>query len=85
MNSDTDVRGEVVSAIEKVLTDSGRSKCAFADAATLTGDLGLDSLDLAVLVVTLEQRLGVDPFRDTTANARTLGDLVSVYNMALKV
>ena len=40
---------------------------------------------LAVLVVTLEQRLGVDPFRDTTANARTLGDLVSVYNTALKV
>ena len=58
-----DVRAAVADAINKVLTDSGRPAREFADDDTLTGTIGLDSLDLAVMVVTLEQTLGVDPFR----------------------
>lgn len=76
------LRQSIVNAINKVRTDSGRPAVECSDDAALTDDLGLDSLDLAVLVVSLEKELGVDPFRDGTANARTLRDLVAVYSKA---
>lgn len=76
------LRQSIVNAINKVRTDSGRPVIECSDDAALTDDLGLDSLDLAVLVVSLEKELGVDPFRDGTANARTLRDLVAVYSKA---
>lgn len=42
---------------------------------------GLDSLDVAVLVVRLEEILGVDPFRDAglTRYPRTLGEMAALY------
>ena len=53
------------------------------DGHLLMGELELDSLDLAVLVVTLDKELGIDPFQDGSATARTLGDVVDVYRQAL--
>ena len=50
---------------------------------TLSGDLGLESLDLAQLVAELELRLGVDPFaQGATARIVTVGELISVYEKA---
>ena len=79
--SDT-IRATIVQTINKIRVDSGREPVTPDDQETLTGGMGLDSLDLAVLVVSLEKELGVDPFRDGTASARTLGELVSVYKQA---
>jgi acyl carrier protein len=72
--------GEVVAqVINRVLTDSGRPARQLQAADTLTANLGLDSLDLAVMVVGLEQALGVDPFRQGAAAVLTYGELVTLY------
>ena len=77
-----ELRRQIVDAINKILADSARSPRDLSDEESLTADVGLDSLDLAVLVVSLEQQLGVDPFRDGSATVRTVGDLVTVYAKA---
>ncbi len=47
----------------------------------LVADLGLDSMDLAVIVATLEERTGTDPFaqRVAIASVHTVADLVRAY------
>lgn len=80
--SDGNIRQTVIDTINKIRTDLGREQLAPQDSDALMGELGLDSLDLAVLVVSLEKELGVDPFRDGSKTARTLGDLVVVYQEA---
>ena len=49
-------------------------------------DCGLDSLGLAVVVARLEDRLGVDPFSDTSdwTFPVTLGDFIQLYENAAK-
>lgn len=79
--SDT-MRETICSIINQVRTDSGREAIEILDGHQLTAEIGLDSLDLAQLVVALEKELGVDPFRDGTASARTVGELVAVYEQA---
>ena len=84
MSKEADVRCHIVAAIDKILTGSGRTTRPFADDEGLTDDMGLDSLDLAVLVVSLEQQLGVDPFRNDSAAVRSLADLVDIYMSAVE-
>jgi acyl carrier protein len=44
-------------------------------------DSGLDSLSFAVLVIRLEETLGVDPFNEEQVTFPvTFGDLVSLYD-----
>ena len=83
-NQSDDLRQAIVDTINKIRTDLGRDKLTPSDSDALTGELGLDSLDLAVLVVSLEKQLGVDPFRDGSATARTLAELTAVYEQATK-
>lgn len=84
--------GEVLAAIraavETVYRDTARSPRDVAADALLGADLGLDSLDMAQIVVLLERSLGVDPFRDHAPAAqrgpvRTVGHLVTLYSSAL--
>ena len=82
--TDSDLRQSIVDTINKVRTDSGREAIEARENDVLTGELGLDSLDLAVLVVTIKKSLSVDPFREGSATARTLGELVAVYEQAVK-
>lgn len=69
--------------INRILTDSGRPERTLRDEDALVGTLGLDSLDLAVLVVGLEQALGVDPFRQGARPVTTFGELVRLYESVL--
>jgi acyl carrier protein len=80
--SNPSVAEVVTGVINRVLTDSGRPARQPGSDDTLTGTLGLDSLDLAVLVVGLEQALGVDPFRQGARAVRTYGELVELYTTA---
>ena len=82
MSNANATRQTIVDTINKIRTDLGRETVTPEDSDALTGELGLDSLDLAQLVVSLEKELGVDPFRDGSATARTLGELVQVYEQA---
>ena len=51
------------------------------DATTqlLGGGLPLDSLDLALLVVEMEEATGFDPFASGFVNFRTVGELAQLY------
>ena len=82
--SDKPLRKTIVSVINKVRTDSGREPLEPQDGDGLMSDIGLDSLDLAQLVAELERATGVDPFRSGGQAARTLGDLVQVYEAQVK-
>lgn len=77
------IEEQISATINQVLTQSGRPSRTFAADETLLGDIGLDSLDLAEVVVTLEQKLGVDPFRQGAAGVRTFGDFVQSYSRAV--
>ena len=76
------VQSTVIAVINRVLTDSGRPAKSIELADSLTGTLALDSLDLAVLVVGLEQALGVDPFRNGAQPVLTVGEVIHVYETA---
>ena len=53
----------IFAAINEVLDESGRDQVRSIERGTsLRNDLGLDSLDLAVLTVKIEAKLGVDVF-----------------------
>lgn len=45
----------------------------------LGGELPIDSLDLATLLVVLEKRFGYDPFRDGFRRFTTAGELAAIY------
>jgi acyl carrier protein len=83
-----DVAAAVREAILAVYRDTGRSPRETPAASLLGSDLGLDSLDLAQIIVLLERSLGVDPFRDARATTphppiRTVDHLVTLYADAL--
>jgi len=83
-----DVAATVREAILAVYRDTGRSPLETPAASLLGSDLGLDSLDLAQIIVLLERSLGVDPFRDARATTphppiRTVSHLVTLYSDAL--
>lgn len=77
------VREQVVAAIDSILEGKGKPVRPWADSDPLLQATGMDSLDLAVLVVTLEADLGVDPFRDGRSAVRTIGELVATYESAI--
>ncbi len=81
--TNTAVRTTVHRIIHRILSESGRPIAPLRDEDALMSTVGLDSLDLAVLVVGLEEELGVDPFRDGRGAVRTVGELVDVYEDAL--
>jgi acyl carrier protein len=45
----------------------------------LGGDLPLDSMDLATVVLELETRTGYDPFKEGFINFRTVDELARLY------
>ena len=75
---------QILSQIEKLVTDivsAKGAKPAAIDATTelLGGGVGMDSLDLAVLVRELEETTGHDPFADGFIEFRTAGELAKLY------
>jgi acyl carrier protein len=83
-----DVAAAVREAILAVYRDTGRPPRETLASSLLGSDLGLDSLDLAQIIVLLERALGVDPFRDARATTphppiRTVDHLVTLYADAL--
>ena len=78
------LRNEVRRTIAEVARDAGREINQIEEGDLLRETLGLDSLDLAVVVVRLEQKLGIDPFRVRQRSLRTVGDLISAYEEILQ-
>ena len=65
----------LVKIINEVLDESGRDNAsAVCRDSRLRADLGLDSLDLAVLTVKIEAKFGVDVFANGIVN--TVGEIL---------
>jgi acyl carrier protein len=84
MNQSENIRATVQGKIQQVLEQTSRPRMSFEDDDLLFVEIGLDSLDLAQVVVALEQQLGVDPFRKSGTAIRTFGDLVRAYQSELE-
>jgi acyl carrier protein len=50
------------------------------ESVLLGQNLGLDSLDLATLIVTLQEKTRHDPFRSGFVMFRTVGELVNLFS-----
>ena len=83
MNKSPNVHEAVHQTIQRVRAETGRPPCEIPSDGPLAEAVELDSLDWAVVVVALEQELGVDPFRQATQNVQTLAQLVALYEQAL--
>jgi acyl carrier protein len=77
------LRAVIVDEIRRIATEHKRTLGPLEDTSPLLS-IGLDSLCLAVLIVRLEEELGVDPFSsdDEIEFPYTLGDLIRTYEVA---
>lgn len=84
--SRTQVATLIRQTIAQILRDNGggREMADIDDEDDLRRTLGFDSLDLAVLVIRLEQQLGIDPFRQRTHRVHTVGQLIALYQQAVQ-
>ena len=53
-----------------------------ASSVLLGEALGIDSLDLAILVVSLEEQTGLHPFEQGFVMFKTVGELVQLFSRA---
>jgi len=80
---DMDIRAEIVDQFKQVALEQDKTLAPLTDDLPLL-DSGLDSLCFAVVVVRLENALGVDPF-SSDEDVRfpvTFGDFVGFYKNA---
>ncbi len=79
MNVD-EVRGCIQKIVDGIRRQKGFPTVPLAEQTRfLDGQLGIDSLDLAVVVTELEQTTRKDPFKHGFRNFRTVGELARIY------
>ena len=76
-----DLEQRIYAVVTKVVRDRSPDAPEVAPHHGLTTELGLESLDLARIVASLELELEADPFSSLVpiTDVRTVGDLVSAY------
>jgi acyl carrier protein len=77
-------KDELIEAVQeiilRILRDKGNDPLEIdADTVIIGGDIPIDSLDLATIVVELETRTGKDPFAAGFLNFTTVGELAELY------
>jgi acyl carrier protein len=73
----------VVTELQRILADKGEPHGPItAGSLLLDGDLAIDSLDLATLVVTLEEQTGREPFKAGFRMFTTVGELAALFDEA---
>jgi len=78
------VEETVTSTIAAVMAARGLDPGMIEPPARLSETLGLRSLDLAQIVLTLEDDLNIDPFQEIPITSiRTVGDLTQAYLVTL--
>jgi acyl carrier protein len=82
-----DIARQVKGAIAEVLSSRsalppGGAAALSDDALLLGGDFEMDSLDLATMIVNLQDATGKDPFADEFVEFRTIGELVELFRNA---
>lgn len=75
-----DAKDNIAQIINITVSGRGKTVPQITEDTVLLGDeLPIDSLDLAVLVVEMEQLTGKDPFKHGLINFRTVGELARLY------
>ena len=74
-----EIRETVMTELKAVLADSGREVPEIDDQTKLNSSLGMTSLNLAILVTTLEEKLGTQSELVAITSLRTVGDLIEAY------
>ena len=70
--------------ISDLLDEQGLDNPGVEDDAKLVDTLGLKSMDIAQVVLVLEDELDADPFQEIPiTSVRTVGDLINAYHVAL--
>jgi acyl carrier protein len=73
----------VVAELQRILADKGESHGPITTTSLLLdGDLAIDSLDLATLVVALEEQTGREPFKAGFRMFTTVGELAALFDEA---
>jgi len=77
-------RDKIISVFQQVAADQKRTLAPMLDDLRLT-ECGLDSLSFAIIVASLEDALGVDPFNtaEWVEFPVTLGDFIQLYDRAV--
>ncbi|EIJ45474.1 hypothetical protein GWL_37890 [Herbaspirillum sp. GW103] len=78
----SDVLDVIIESLRELLAQKNFPVPATLDADTvfLHGELPIDSLDLAVFLLVLEEKIGHDPFREGFRSFVTVGDLAAIYS-----
>lgn len=74
------VMNQISSIVKRLLIDKGHPAVELTpDTELLGGGIGIDSLDLALLVRELEEAVGFDPFAQGFIEFRKAGELARLY------
>ncbi len=78
--TESEVLEQISTIVRRMLEDKG-AETATIDANTelLGGAIRIDSLDLAMLVLEMENVVGFDPFSEGFIEFRTAGELAKLY------
>ncbi len=79
------IKSIVTQQIQQIADENGLGLVSLTDDTVLT-ESGLDSMAMAILVVRLEEELGLDPFAEdnTFPAVATLADFVKFYEGSAK-
>jgi acyl carrier protein len=79
-----DIRSVITREMTEIAVRQNKVLAPLEDGLPLL-ESGMDSLSIGVLLASLEEKLGVDPFDDDSVDfPETLGDLVGLYERAAK-
>ena len=81
------VRDRILAVIRQVADESGKELAKNLGDETVLLQSGLDSLDFAIIVAQLEEKLNADPFSvmEEPVYPRTLADFVGIYEQFFAV
>ena len=75
------IRSTILAEMIRIARQRNKSLAPLNDDLPLL-ESGLDSLCIAILVASLEDRLGIDPFDDDSDLPVTLGNFITLYENA---
>lgn len=70
---------DVSDSIQEVMIQNGKEVSSVKPETDILNETSLDSLDLALVIVMLEEKTGKDPFSKGFIPFRTVGELAKLY------
>lgn len=68
-----------IETIREVLQQNGRKETSLQPETDILGETSLDSLDLAQVIILLQEKTGKDPFSKGFINFKTVQELAALY------